>query len=270
MKIDLHMHSDYSDGLLPVNKMISILVQHGIKIFSVTDHDTVEAIDQAYSEARKTGIELIPGIEISAEYQNQEVHILGYYIDHTHPELLKQLIYFKQKRLSRIDHIIEKLNQNGIFIDRKHLEQAAKNGVLGRPHIADLLIKKGIVATRKEAFKKYLGTGSPAFVPREKVLAEKAISLILESGGVPVIAHPGTNLKTDDLLHLLSAGAMGIEVYHPDHNLNLTDYYHNFAVKQNILITGGTDWHGDKLYSSYHPITIPYEQVNKMKHLKSS
>ncbi len=270
MRIDLHMHSNYSDGILPVKKMIHILVSFGVKTFSITDHDTVEATEEAINESKKSGIECIPGIEISSEHNNREIHILGYYIDYKNKELINELYYFKEKRLSRADHILEKLRLKGIDIERNLLDQYSENGVLGRPHIADILVEKGIVSSRKEAFKKYLGFGSVAYVPREKVQIEQAISLIINAGGIPVLAHPGLSLQHKDLDHILSAGILGIEVFHPDHNLTLTDYYYNFAINNNLLITGGTDWHGDKHYGLYHPFKIPYENILKMKQHKRS
>lgn len=268
MRIDLHVHSRYSDGVLSMKEITNTLSLNGVRIFSLTDHDTVDGIDEAIYEAKKHSLEFIPGIEISTEYKNREVHILGYYINHTNPEFKEKLKDFKLNRYNRASNIIEKLEKEGIDLENINLEKEVDHGVLGRPHIADILIKKGYVKTRKEAFSKYLGKGSIGYIPRKKISASDAIQMIKKAKGIPVLAHPGISFLNDQLDDIVNLGLEGIEVWHPDHNLTLIDYFYNYSQKNNLIMTGGTDWHGDKNYKSLNYFDLPYENILRMKKIK--
>ena len=268
MKTDLHIHSLYSDGILSLRDITTTLVMNGVKVFSITDHDTVEGTEEAIFEAKRTSLEFIPGIEISCVHKDSETHILGYYIDHNSETLKNELKVFKENRFKRAEHIISKLKNEGITLNYRSLEKFVHNGVLGRPHIADLLVEKGIVKTRREAFSKFLGKGNVAYVPREKISVEKAVALIEGAGGVPVLAHPGLAFLNDELDKVIECGIKGVEVWHPDHNLTMIDHYYNYALKNDLIMTGGTDWHGDKCYKSFNAIQLPYDNIIRMKSLK--
>lgn len=269
MRIDLHLHSKYSDGILSMKEIINILVNNGVRVFGLTDHDTIDGIDEGIYEAKKHSIEFIPGIEISTEFKGRDVHILGYYIDHQCLELINHLEGFKKDRHERIINIINKLKSEGLILEDLNLEKKANEGVLGRPHIADILIEKRYVKSRKEAFDKYLGRDCVGYVPRKKVTVSQAVSIIKKAKGIPVLAHPGLSFLNEQLDEIIELGVQGIEVWHPDHNLTLIDYFYNYADKNDLLMTGGTDWHGDKSYKLFNYYNIPYENIQRMKKIKS-
>ncbi len=269
MRIDLHIHSRYSDGLLSMKEITHSLSNNGVRIFSITDHDTVDGIDEGIYEAKKHSLEFIPGIEISTEFENREVHILGYFIDHKCPELLIQLEKFKEQRQNRGINIINKLEKEGISLSDIKLQKATNKGVIGRPHIADMLVKKGYVKSRKEAFDKFLSEGNIGYVPRDKIKVVQAIDLIKKAKGIPVIAHPGIGFLNNQLDIIVNMGIQGIEVWHPDHNLTLIDYFFKYAEKNNLIMTGGTDWHGDKNYKNLNYFDVPYENVQRMKKIRT-
>lgn len=265
MKIDLHIHSQYSDGTLSLREITHILSNNGVRIFALTDHDTVDGIDEAFNEAKKHSLEFIPGIEISAEYENREVHILGYYINHKSLKLIAKLEKIKGYRYERARKIIAKLENEGFLLGDINLKKDINKGVIGRPHIADMLIENGYIKTRKEAFDKFLGKGNIAYVAREKVSVAQAIEMIRQANGIPVLAHPGVSFLNDQLDEIVKMGIQGIEVWHPDHNLLLTDYFFKYAEKNNLIMTGGTDWHGDKNYKGFNYYNLPYENIQRMK-----
>lgn len=268
MRVDLHIHSKFSDGVLSMKEITSTLSNNGIRIFALTDHDTVDGIDEAYREAKKYSLEFIPGIEISTEFNNREVHVLGYYINHKCPDLLKELKILKEHRQNRASRILEKLEFEGMHFCNNTLERDGDTGVLGRPHIADILIENGYVKNRKEAFTKYLSKGSIGYIPRKKITVSQAVSIIKNAGGVPVLAHPGISFLNEQLDDVVNLGIEGIEVWHPDHNLTLIDYFYNYALRNDLIMTGGTDWHGDKNYKCLNFFKLPYENILKMKKLK--
>ena len=257
MKVDLHLHSPYSDGVMEIPQMVHTLERQGIRVFSLTDHDTVAGIPEAMKAASRSSMEFIPGIEISCDFLGKEVHVLGYYIDHNNTQLLQALSRFKESRKNRVTAMLGRLAEEKIQLESGEVQRFAHNGVLGRPHIADLMMEKGYVKTRKEAFEKYLSRSGSAYVPREKVGVEQGVALIRGAGGIPVLAHPGTGFLNPSLLTMLEMGIGGIEVFHPDHNAMVIDYYYQFAKRNNLFITAGTDWHGDKPY-----YTLPCYQLD--------
>lgn|SRR5690554_3239510 len=268
MRIDMHIHSKYSDGILSMKEITNTLSLNGVRIFALTDHDTVDGIDEGAYEAKKHSLEFIPGIEISAEFENREVHILGYYINHKCPNLINHLKSFKENRYKRVNRIIEKLEQEGLIFKDINLDKEVDHGVLGRPHIADILIEKGYVKTRREAFLKYLSKGTIGYIPRKKITVSQAVSLIKKANGIPVLAHPGVSFLNPQLDEIVKLGLEGIEVWHPDHNLTLIDYFYNYAQKNDLIMTGGTDWHGDKNYKTLNYFHLPYENILRMKKMK--
>jgi len=268
MRVDLHIHSKYSDGILSMKDITNALCLNGVRIFSLTDHDTIDGIEEAIFEAKKHSLEFIPGIEISTEFENREVHILGYYIDHKNADFINHLKKFKENRYNRANRIIEKLEREGLVFKDINLEKEVNHGVLGRPHIADILIEEGYVKTRREAFVKYLSKGTIGYIPRKKVTVAQAVSIIKKAQGIPVLAHPGLSFLNTQLDEVIALGIEGIEVWHPDHNLTLIDYFYNYAQRNNLIMTGGTDWHGDKNYKTLNYFKLPYENILRMKKMK--
>lgn len=269
MKVDLHLHTTYSDGLLTPEEVVRKAVALGLQTIAITDHDTVDGILPAIVEVRKyKGFEVIPGIELSSHCNGQEVHILGYYIDYEDLNLQKILLDLQENRKKRLEKIIVKLNNMGINIDIKDVQKKALGSSLGRPHIALALMEKGHVSSTKEAFEKYLAKGRPAYVPRKKLTPFDAIKIIKESGGIPVLAHPGL-LEDDSIIpELISNGLMGIEVIHKEHTEAQTAYYTNVALAKNLLLTGGSDSHGEEPLL-LGTLNVPYEYVDKLKEARS-
>ncbi|RCW79016.1 hypothetical protein DER71_1444 [Halanaerobium sp. DL-01] len=251
MKIDLHMHSTYSDGTLNPEELVKKSAERGLEAISLTDHDTTAGTAEAAEVAQKNDIEFVPGIEISTYRGEAEYHILGYFIDVENKELQKLSEDIIQSRIDRTKKIINKLSEMGYQLDYEDIKEYASGVSVGRPHIARALVKKSYIEEIDDAFTdELIGGGSPAYVEKEKVKPETAIKTILKSGGIPVIAHPflinhGDPLEKKDIEKLKQAGLKGIEVYQSKHDEVNTLRYKKIAEELNLLITGGSDYHGD-------------------------
>ena len=246
--IDLHVHTTASDGTMSPKQIVSYAKQKGLIAIGITDHDTISGIEEAQKEGKLLGIEVIPGIEISTEF-NGEMHLLGYYIKETF-QLIKKLNGIRDKREIRNVKIISKLNERGIDVSLEEVKEIAKGESIGRPHIAMVLMQKGYVDSVRTAFDKYLGKGKIAYVDREKVSPEEGIKIILEAGGLPVLAHPKyLNLSGAELdillVKLKEYGLVGIEAYYSMNTKNETGIYLRVAIKHGLAVTGGTDFHGN-------------------------
>lgn len=243
---DLHIHSIYSDGKLTPEQIVNKAKEADLSAVSITDHDTIDGIQLAITASKKIGdIEVIPGVEISTEYQQDEVHILGYFIDYNSNYLKNILKNLQSKRKLRIRKIIKKLNDIGIYITLEEVCKTSTSSSIGRPHIAEILKQKNYVKNISEAFDLYLGKGKKAYVPREKLSPCDAIKIIKNSKGIPVLAHPGHLERPEVINKLVMYGIEGLEVYHKDHNKEQTLFYSQFAKKNELLITGGSDCHGN-------------------------
>ncbi|MEO0228505.1 MAG: PHP domain-containing protein [candidate division WOR-3 bacterium] len=244
LRCDLHLHTTKSDGLYTPKDLVYFLYTKGIKIISITDHDSIEGINEAQEEAEKLGIEVITGIELSAEHKGQEVHILGYFIDINSPDLLNYLRVFREARKERFVKMIEKLRSMGIELSVDVAKFDEKQSI-GRPHVAKEMVEKGYVSSIEEAFAKYIGDGGPAYVKKFKISIKEAIDIIHNSQGVAVLAHPGLLNNMEDVINLaLQSGLDGIEVYHPKNPEYIENILFEIAFKNNLMITGGTDFHG--------------------------
>ncbi|MCL2145520.1 MAG: PHP domain-containing protein, partial [Endomicrobia bacterium] len=238
---------------------------------SVTDHDSVDGIDEALEAASKTGMEVIPGIELSSEIGDSaknEMHILGYHIDYKSAELKETLEIFKKARFKRAKEILEKLKKNGIDIKDKSFLDKAENKAIGRLHFAKSLIEEGYVNSISEAFQKYLSLGKAAYVPKYAISAYDAINLIKRAGGVPVMAHPYyTHYNDKAMLRLLvDGGLMGLEAWHVKHPDSAVKKILSLAEEYDLIVTGGSDCHGP--YKDEAPIIgtvrVPYSVVEKL------
>lgn len=250
--IDLHTHTNFSDGELSPNELIKKAKENGIGIISITDHDTLEGYKNIVYNEDTEGIKIISGIELSAKVDKGRMHILGYDFDIDNPILNKKMIEFKNINVNYILSIIEQLKKdyNIVFTYSELKELINSNHNLGRPDIAKLLIKNGYVKAIQEAFDKYLIDAHSKLGERKKgIHYSECIDLILKSNGIPVLAHPKT-LELDDkeLLYLLkdmiSCGLMGIEVYHSSHSKEEIDKYLRIANELGLLVSGGSDYHG--------------------------
>jgi predicted metal-dependent phosphoesterase TrpH len=249
--VDLHTHSTASDGTLPPRELVRAAVEAGLTGLALTDHDTVAGCADARAEADKLGIDFICGVEISCEYPRPgTMHLLGYGVDPNSPvlhDLTRRLI---QGRNERNVKIVAALRQQGVAITLDEVLQQAAGGTVGRPHFAAILIRKGYVASVPEAFKKYLGQGSATYIDKETVSPQRAIEMVREAGGVPVLAHP-VQLKKENfgqlentVKELADYGLMGIETIHSDHREILIQELFDLAKRYNLIPTGGSDFHG--------------------------
>lgn len=246
--IDLHIHTVASDGLLTPKEVIYWAYKKKLKAVAITDHDTVNGVQEALIAGEQYSIEVIPGIEINTNLNALEVHILGYYINYKDNEFKNWLYEIQNARYHRAEKIINKLNQLGIMITMDEVVNIADKATIGRPHIARALVNSHYVKDKKEAFEKYIGKDKPAFVERYKITPVEAIKAILDNGGIPVLAHPGlinSNSTVTLIKELMDKGLQGIEVVHTKHSKNIQKHFYNIAKQYNLLITGGSDCHGD-------------------------
>lgn len=257
---DLHIHSTASDGLLTPEEIFKIAMQKGLYGIAVTDHDTIKALAGCNSLSSTYGLDFVPGIEISSDYNDYEIHILGYFIDYTDLGLLKFLDWMQQTRENRNKKIIDLLQRQGYDIQFEEIIKNIdnQNKSIGRPHIARLLINKGYFSSINEVFNKLLGDGKPAYVNRQKISIEEAASVIIRSKGIPVIAHPLINNRFNEnndfegfIKMCIEYGIKGIEVYHTLHNGEQEKYLLEIAQKYKLSITGGSDCHGEIIKGNY-------------------
>lgn len=268
---DLHVHTTYSDSTLTPEELVKKTKLAGLDCVAVVDHDTVEGIVPSIDAGLCCGIEVLPGIELSCDFNNAEVHILGYLVDITNPTLLATLADIRKIRLDRMYEMTVKLKDLGVNIAPEEVFALANTQNIGRLHLAQVLLKRGYVKTISEAFYRYIGDRSPAYVCGFKLSPQKAMHLIKEAGGVPVLAHPYI-LGNDDVIPVfVDDGLMGIEVFYPEHSASKTEHYKNMAAKYNLLMTGGSDCHGAaKPDVVMGAIKIPYTLVEKLKEAKEN
>jgi len=245
-KVDLHLHSSVSDGVLSPAGVVAKAAELGLTVISLTDHENVDGIGPAQKAAEQyPPMVVIPGLEINTDTSSGEVHILGYCFDHTDSQLLTALKKLRDSRLERAQKMIEKLSALGLKIEWERVKELSGKGSIGRPHIARALLEKGYIDTLKEAFLKYIGFGGPAYVPREKVTPTEAIELISGAGGLAVMAHPIGTPNLDILLKtLVKAGLAGLEVYYKDYSGEDRKNLADMADRHGLIATGGTDYHG--------------------------
>jgi predicted metal-dependent phosphoesterase TrpH len=249
--VDLHCHSTASDGTLAPAAVVRLAVDRGLSALSLTDHDTIDGVGEAAEQAERLGLDFLPGIEISAEFSHPgTLHLLGYGVDPQSQvlrDLTKTLLAGRDKRNPKI---VAKLNELGVAVTMKEWEDEARGNVLGRPQLAAILHRKGYVSSIKEAFNKYLGQDAPAYADKERLSPRRAIEMILQSGGVPVLAHPiqlrtGNDAKLERIVKdLVDQGLAGIEVIHSDHDAEHVQKYDALARRHGLLRTGGSDFHG--------------------------
>lgn len=249
--VDLHLHSTASDGTLSPESLVREVVRAGLSAMALTDHDTVAGCEAAAAAAAAEGVDFLPGIEISCEFPRPgTLHLLGYGVDPQSPalhRLTRRLIEGRERRNRRL---LELLNDAGIDVTHDELLAESGGGTVGRPHLAALLVKKGVVSTVQEAFNRYLGQGGRFYVDKETTSARQAIDLIHEAGGLAVLAHPA-QLRRENHAQLMTViksltdmGLDGLEVIHSDHRESLIDHLSDVARRLGLLITGGSDFHG--------------------------
>ncbi|MGW8324952.1 MAG: PHP domain-containing protein [Desulfobacterales bacterium] len=280
VRIDLHIHSTASDGTLTPQEILTQAQNLQLGAIAITDHDTLDGSKNALSIGIPSSVKFLTGVEISSEPPPSfssagSFHILGYAVDVDHPQLNHTLSMLRDSRKHRNPQILKLLSRFGIEITLDEVRNLAGNSQLGRPHIAQLMVKKGYVPSIDAAFDEYLGNGKPAYVDRFRFECEDTIKAILNAGGIPVLAHPLLlGIKENDILEdmiavLTEMGLKGIEVYYPEHTKNLIEYYSRLASHYNLLMTGGTDFHGDikpeiKMGIGKGNFFVPYELYEKL------
>ncbi len=274
--IDLHLHTTASDGVLSPSEIVRYAREQGLQAVAITDHDTIDGNAEALDEGAKSGLEVISGVEISAQFDLGSMHILGFFIDIGNTALKERLSLLQETRAQRNPKMVEKLRELGVELSYDEILHASGGGQVGRPHFAQVLLRKGYVNTVQEAFDRYLGKGAPAYVNKFRFDPEEAMKLIREAGGIPVLAHPFTlhipsPHQLDALFgELVPLGLMGIEVFYPEHTKDQISLYKGLTQKHDLLVTGGSDYHGieaDKVEIGIRSrdMKLSYSMVEAMK-----
>jgi predicted metal-dependent phosphoesterase TrpH len=240
---DLHMHTTASDGALTPKEVVFKMKELGKRTIAITDHDTMDGIEEAIMEGKRIGVRVIPGIELTTYYQGQRVDILGYGLTET-PRLKSVLQQIRNHREDRASIIVEKFQELGMDITMEDVHGFSKGGTVGRPHIAKAVVAKGYVKDIKTVFDLYLGDGKPCSVEKMALTPKEGIELIQDSAGTAVLAHPAVISNQDMVEELLKMGFDGIEVYHPLHTIDLERRYMKWALQYNLFYSGGSDFHG--------------------------
>ncbi|MFA4991701.1 MAG: PHP domain-containing protein [Candidatus Omnitrophota bacterium] len=268
---DLHVHTHLSDGTFSPEKAVEYAKMAGLDAIAITDHDSCEAITPAIVRGEGLGVEVIPGVELTAEWGEDEIHILGYFIDWRDDGFKERLASIAKVRQERAKKILALLRERGIEINYDELLESGCLGSIGRLHIANLLYKKGAVSSLRDAFGKYIGNDGPCYVKKFKLSPREAIDMIKGVGGVSVLAHPktinleGTTLE-DAVKTLVRDGIQGMEVYHSDHNAKDARDFMALAEKNGLLAAGGSDCHGlGKGKVLMGKVKIPYELVERLR-----
>ncbi len=266
-KADLHLHTTYSDGALSPAELVRKAHTSGLAVISITDHDNVGAVAEAQACGAGLGVEVIPGLELSAVLGDKDVHLLAYFFDPSNRNLLDYLSFFRLERLKRAERIVKKLNQINVPLKLETVLEQAGIGSVGRPHIANALLEDGHTGTYQEAFSKYIGANGPAFERKFQLTPREAIRLINEAGGLTFLAHPGKYLSEVELIDLIKTGLDGIEVVHPSHSDAQRAYYRGIAHQYFLLESGGSDYHGGRKGDehAFGAHCVPLRVVETMK-----
>lgn len=276
-KADLHVHTFYSDSTFSPEEVIKTAANAGLKALAICDHDCVDGILPCMEYAKDYNMEIIPGVELTVEKDNIEIHILGYFIDWKARWFKERLKVIQNSRVDRVYLMIELLKKKGIKIDAEEVLKLAGKGSVGRLHVALAMLKNNKIRHLQEAFEKYIGIGKDCYVAHIKFSPEKAIKMILKADGVPILAHPQVMGKDEFIPDFIKAGLRGLEVYHTDHIRSSEKKYLEIAKEKKLIATGGSDCHGlGKGRVLIGMVKMPYavveelrEEANKIKSKKS-
>jgi hypothetical protein len=263
---DLHLHTHFSDGTFSPEELTGHGQRLGFAALALTDHDSVEGCARMAAACGAAGIEFITGTELTAERNDTEVHLLGYFLDTQNERLLAELARFQAVRQDRIREMVARLNGLNLPLEAETVFALANCKSPGRPHVARAMVQAGLVKNLDEAFARFLKKNRPAWVPKAKMSALEGVELIHQAGGLAVMAHPGLN-RTDEIIPaLVEAGLDGIECFHTKHSTAMSERYLEIADQFHLLVTGGSDCHG---FSKGKPligtVKLPYEHVEKLK-----
>jgi hypothetical protein len=274
-KIDLHVHSTASDGTVSPGQLVEEAKAAGLAAFALTDHDTVAGIEEVKAAARECDIEVISGVELSTEFKEKEVHMVGLFLDETNPVLLSHLKTFRDNRDNRNEKMYQKLREEGFSITEEALQNRFPDAVLTRAHVARFLLEQGAIRSMAEAFETYIGDGCRCYVPREKITPAEGISLIRSAGGVAVLAHPILYHMSDARLrelicHCKDAGLTGIEAIYSTYQPGDERYIRRLAAEYELKLSGGSDFHGSnkpdiRLGSGRGHLHVPYALLEELR-----
>ena len=273
-KVDLHVHTTASDGMHRPAEVVRMAERERLAGLAITDHDTVAGVEEAMREGEAAGIVVVPGVEISTVSDGKDVHVLGYDVDWQDPVFLRRLHSIRDVREKRNAMIIERLRELGVPVTMAEVKQIAErshpDGTIGRPHIAEAMLRKGYVSSISEAFDRYLGRTGTAYVNPPRISPEEAIDWIHDAGGVAVLAHPA--LIGDDALvrRLIDCGFDGIEAFHADHTHEDEAMYAEAAVRRGLIVTAGSDFHGARGGERFHaPLGAKTIGIGVLERLKA-
>ncbi len=244
--LDLHLHTTASDGSLSPTALVHTAARAGVTLLAVTDHDTTEGVTEAMAAGAETGVAVVPGVELSADTEEHDIHLLGLFLRWEEAELQAALRELGERRAVRNARILEKLRGLGLPLEAARVQEISGHGSVGRPHIAEAMKEQGYVGSQGEAFYRYLGRRRPAFVARGRLSVAEASRTISRAGGVPVLAHPAKVGSWELVAQILAQGIAGLEVYHTDHSPAETQRLLSLAEARGLLMTGGTDSHGPR------------------------
>ena len=277
-RVDLHIHTTASDGTVEPEQIPALAMQAGLRAIAVTDHDTVAAVETVQRCAEPLGLEVLAGIEVSAFYRRREIHILGYHIDIHSSAIAALTEHCRAQRRRRNERMVEAMERDGFDISMQKLTAAFPGTVIGRPHMARMLIEKGYAVSVNDAFNKYLSWGKPYFVSRELIGAREAIDAIRQGGGIAVLAHPMKYRYEDADLpeifrELKSWGVAGVEALYSRHTPPQTELLLALAKESGLIVTGGSDFHGDNkpdiaMGTGLGDLFVGYEAVEKLRRVK--
>ena len=262
-RVDLHAHTIFSDGQLSPEELVELALERGVVALGVTDHDTVEALPRALA-AGEGRLRIVPGIEISSVLDGNDLHILGYFVDHESESLRERLRSFREERRNRALGIMARLRELGSPVDEAAVFAAAEPGVVGRPHVAHALVRAGHVPSVEMAFQHFLGPRGSAFVPRPAFHSADAIGCIREAGGAAVLAHPGPMLAISAVERLREAGLDGIEIWHPMHGTAAIRRWREVARRLELIESGGSDFHGTHRGAALGDMPVPERTVEAL------
>lgn len=254
VEVDLHLHTTASDGTMTPADLVALCGERGLKVVSISDHDTTDGLPSAFEAARQfPGLRIIPGIELSTDVPGSEIHVLGYFVDYEDADFQDVLARFREGREHRAHRMVEKLASLGIIVSWERVREISGGGAIGRPHIAHALVEAGYVRYPKDAFDQYLGRNGPAYVERTKLAPEEAVGLLRGHGALPVMAHPTYSAVKSDrdavgsirdtLCRLVKAGLVGMEVYYGDYTSEQVEWLKKLADDFDLIPCGGSDYH---------------------------
>jgi 3',5'-nucleoside bisphosphate phosphatase len=255
--IDLHTHTDRSDGTFAPAELVRLAAERGLDVIAVTDHDTTEGLEEALAAGSEVGVEIVPGVELSAEYEGTSIHVLCYWMDVANDALQDELGRLRDERFRRGERMVEKLRELGLPIEFERVHEIAKGGNIVRPHVAQAMVEAGHVETEKEAFDLWIADGRPAHVPKHALDPLDALALIKGASGLCVLAHPGmwgdeSSVPVELIESMAGSGMAGLEVDHTDQDLEQREHYRKLADRLGLIPTGGSDCHGTR----YDPIRL--------------